>query len=236
MFSLTRRAVIPALFFSLLSAYSTVSSASVVIGGTRVIYPQAEKNISVQLTNEGDSPVLAQSWIDEGNSDASPETLQVPFLLSPPINRIEPKKGQTLRISYTGKALPAGRESVFWLNVLEIPAKAKSADNMLQMAFRTRIKVFFRPSGLRGTPAQAAEQLSWSMSGSQVKAANASQYHVSLVRVGIKGDTRKPAEGKMISPAGSELFSIPGASRGKTLSVQWVNDYGAIVVSDVVIK
>lgn len=236
MFSLTCRAVIPALFLSLLSAYSTVSSASVVIGGTRVIYPQAEKNISVQLTNEGDSPVLAQSWIDEGNSNASPETLQVPFLLSPPINRIEPKKGQTLRISYTGKTLPAGRESVFWLNVLEIPAKAKSADNMLQMAFRTRIKVFFRPAGLRGTATEAAEQLNWSMSGDQVKASNTSQYHVSLVRVGVKGDNRKPAEGKMISPAGSELFSIPGASRGKTLSVQWVNDYGAIVVSDVVIR
>lgn len=236
MFSLTRRAVIPALFLSLLSAYSGFSSASIVIGGTRVIYPQAEKNISVQLTNEGDSPVLAQSWIDEGNSDASPETLQVPFLLSPPINRIEPKKGQTLRISYTGKTLPAGRESVFWLNVLEIPSKAKSADNMLQMAFRTRIKVFFRPSGLTGTSTQAAEQLSWSMSGNQVKAVNASQYHVSLVRVGIKGDTHKPVEGKMISPAGSELFSIPGASRGKTLSIQWVNDYGAIVISETVIK
>lgn len=236
MFSLTRRAVIPALFLSLLSAYSAISSASIVIGGTRVIYPQAEKNVSVQLTNEGDSPVLAQSWIDEGNSDASPETLQVPFLLSPPINRIEPKKGQTLRISYTGKALPAGRESVFWLNVLEIPAKAKSADNMLQMAFRTRIKVFFRPSGLQGTPTQAAEQLSWSMSGNQVKVANTSQYHVSLVRVGVKGEGGKPAEGKMIAPGGVDLFSIPGASRGKTLSVQWVNDYGAIVISDVVIK
>lgn len=236
MFSLTRRAVIPALFLSLLSAYSAISSASIVIGGTRVIYPQAEKNVSVQLTNEGDSPVLAQSWIDEGNSDASPETLQVPFLLSPPINRIEPKKGQTLRISYTGKALPAGRESVFWLNVLEIPAKAKSADNMLQMAFRTRIKVFFRPSGLQGTPTQAAEQLSWSMSGNQVKVANASQYHVSLVRVGVKGEGSKPAEGKMIAPGAADLFSIPGASRGKTLSVQWVNDYGAIVISDVVIK
>lgn len=236
MFSLTRRAVIPALFLSLLSAYSAISSASIVIGGTRVIYPQSEKNVSVQLTNEGDSPVLAQSWIDEGNSDANPETLQVPFMLSPPINRIEPKKGQTLRISYTGKALPAGRESVFWLNVLEIPAKAKSADNMLQMAFRTRIKVFFRPSGLQGTPTQAAEQLSWSMSGNQVKVANASQYHVSLVRVGVKGEGGKPAEGKMIAPGGADLFSIPGASRGKTLSVQWVNDYGAIVISDVVIK
>lgn len=236
MFSLTTRAVIPALFLSCLSVYSTFSFASIVIGGTRVIYPQAEKNVSVQLTNEGDSPVLAQSWIDEGNSDANPQTLQVPFMLSPPINRIEPKKGQTLSISYTGKALPAECESVFWLNVLEVPAKTKSADNMLQMAFRTRIKIFFRPSGLKGTPAQAAEQLNWSMSGNHVQAANASQYHVSLVRVSIKGDTRKPAEGKMIAPAGSELFNVPGAARGKTLSVQWVNDYGAIVISDVVIK
>ncbi len=236
MFSVTRRALIPALFLSFLSAYSSIASASIVIGGTRVIYPQAEKNVSVQLTNEGDSPVLAQSWLDDGNSEANPQTLQVPFLLSPPINRIEPKKGQTLSISYTGKALPVDRESVFWLNVLEIPAKTKSADNMLQMAFRTRIKVFFRPSGLKGTPAQAVEQLNWSMSGNQVKAANASPYHVSLVRVGIKGDTRKPAEGKMIAPAGSELFNVPGAARGKTLNVQWVNDYGAIVISDVVIK
>ncbi|RDL19866.1 pili/flagellar assembly PapD-like chaperone [Serratia fonticola] len=73
------------------------------------------------------------------------------------MNRVETGKGQTLRISYAGGALPMDKESVFWLNVLEVPAKsqATTGENRLQMAFRPRIKLFFRPKGLDGNPNDA---------------------------------------------------------------------------------
>ncbi|WP_411705940.1 fimbria/pilus periplasmic chaperone [Edaphovirga cremea] len=54
-----------------------------VIGGTRVIYPEKEREITVKLTNAGKSPVLAQSWIDDGNVDSKPDNISVPFLLIP---------------------------------------------------------------------------------------------------------------------------------------------------------
>lgn len=59
---------------------------------------------------------------------------------------MEPKRGQTVKVMYTGAtALPKDRESVYWFNVLEVPPKPKDAQadkNLLQLAFRTRIKLF----------------------------------------------------------------------------------------------
>lgn len=42
---------------------------------------------------------------------------------------MEPKSGQTIRIVYTGESLPQDRESLFYLNVLDIPAKPKLEEN-----------------------------------------------------------------------------------------------------------
>jgi len=48
----------------LFSAVLSVSSyASVIISGTRVIYPSDQKELTVKLDNVGKSPVLVQSWI-----------------------------------------------------------------------------------------------------------------------------------------------------------------------------
>ncbi len=54
-----------------------------------------------------------QTWIDNGQIDAAPDQIQTPFVITPPISRIEANKGQTIRITHTGEALPKDRESVF---------------------------------------------------------------------------------------------------------------------------
>ncbi|MDE9471355.1 fimbria/pilus periplasmic chaperone, partial [Xenorhabdus bovienii] len=90
-----------------------------------------------------------------GDAEALPEDINVPFILTPPVNRIDPNKGQSLRIRYIeNNHLPADRESLFWLNALEIPVKIKEEGNRnyLQFAIRTCIKIFFRPSSLKGEP------------------------------------------------------------------------------------
>src|SRR6218665_4119860 len=100
------------------------ASASVVIDGTRVVYPEGKSEVTVRMTNEGKDPKLVQIWIDDGDRQVSPEKISVPFVVLTPIFRMDPNKGQSARIQYTGsKQLPADKESVFWLNVLEIPAK-----------------------------------------------------------------------------------------------------------------
>jgi len=220
----------------LTAALALPCQASVIVSGTRVIYDAPQREISVRLTNTGTLPVLVQSWIDEGDPNAKPDRIRTPFTLTPPINRINAGKSQTLRISYTGSpVLPENKESVYWLNVLEVPAATKNdKDNKLQVAFRTRIKLFFRPASLadRAKATEAAEKLKWTVSGGKLMASNSSPYFISLVSVSIKNAGKNGSvEGEMVPPMGSYTFSLPKAVQagpGSTLIYEYVNDWGAL--------
>ncbi|RDL18882.1 fimbria/pilus periplasmic chaperone [Serratia fonticola] len=217
-----------------LALFSTHVMASVVISGTRVIYPSDAKEVSVKINNVGPSPVLLQSWLDNGDANAKPSAIKVPFVLTPPMNRVEAGKGQTLRISYAGGALPMDKESVFWLNVLEVPAKAqaKTDENRLQMAFRTRIKLFYRPAGLEGNANDAAKTINWSTQGGKVQATNPTPYYASLVNIAVNG---KKLESAMIAPRSTMVLELPGLS-GNKISGTFVNDYGAVLPFDAIVK
>lgn len=212
------------------------SQASVIVNGTRVIYDGNEKETTVRLTNTGTLPVLVQSWIDAGDPNAKPDRIRTPFTLTPPINRINANKSQTLRMSYTGApALPENKESVYWLNVLEVPAAAKNGnENTLQVAYRTRIKLFYRPAGLadRTKATEAAEKLKWTTTAGKLTATNASPYFISLVSVSLKSAGKKGSvEGEMVPPMGSYSFNLPAsvpASAGTVLVYEYVNDWGAL--------
>ncbi|WP_431225429.1 fimbrial biogenesis chaperone [Serratia sp. L9] len=214
--------------------FSANALASVVISGTRVIYPSDAKEVSVKITNGGPSPVLLQSWIDNGDANAKPSAIKVPFVLTPPMNRVEASKGQTLRISYAGGNLPMDKESAFWLNVLEIPAKsqAKTAENRLQMAFRSRIKLFYRPAGLQGNANEAAKLVTWSSKGNTLQATNPTPYHASFANLSVNG---KKLDGVMVAPRSTINVALPGSAGNKVIG-SFVNDYGAVNAFDAVIK
>ena len=92
--------------------------AGVTIDGTRIIFPSNAKSISVQLRNGFSTPALVQTWIDNGDIDQIPNADQIPFVLTPPLSRVEPNKGQIIRIIPTGSpSLPQDRESLFWFNM-----------------------------------------------------------------------------------------------------------------------
>lgn len=215
--------------------------SSVVITGTRVVYPAQKKEVTVKINNEGTRPVLVQSWIDEGDPSSTPARSTAPFVISPPVSRIDPGKGQSLRLMFTGAALPADKESVFWLNVLEIPAKVAGTEeqNTLQMAFRSRIKVFYRPSDLPATPAAAVEAVQWTVvsdpkGGYALQAFNPSAFHVSQADLSlVAGGERTLSEAGMIAPGETRLFSLPGmkAKPPAQAEVEFsaINDYGALV-------
>lgn len=220
--------------FAAVTLFSVTAQASVVINGTRVIYPSDAKEVSVKINNNGPSPVLLQSWIDNGDANAKPSAIKVPFVLTPPMNRVESGKGQTLRISYAGDALPMDRESVFWLNVLEVPAKsqAKSEENRLQMAFRSRIKLFYRPAGLEGNANEAAKAITWSAQNNRIQAANPTPYYVSLVNLSVNG---KKLDHAMVAPRSTMLLDLAG-NAGNKVSGSFVNDYGAVNAFEAVVK
>jgi chaperone protein EcpD len=230
---------------SMLSLLAPSAHAGVVIERTRVIYPAQERQVTVNLTNEEkQSPLLIHIWIDDGNEKSTPDQLQVPFLLTPPIFRLDPGKGQALRISYLkDKQLPTDKETVFYLNVLEVPPKPKAVNgeipNTMQLAFRTRIKLFFRPKGLPGKAADAPSQLRWKLvtTGTEpaLEAQNPSVYYVSFesVALSVDGNEIKSDTPQMIAPGGTQRFPLKDVHTTSDAKVEVhfnsIGDYGQFV-------
>lgn len=209
--------------------FSLHVQAGVIINGTRVIYPGDDSEITVQVTNNGKRPVLVQSWLDTGDSQATPDTITTPFVLTPPINRLDAGKAQSLRVAaISTTSLPKDRESLFWLNVLEIPGRPGTdfkAENYLQLAVRSRIKFFWRPASLREGVTSAPKSLGWSASAQGLKVTNPTPYYISLATVTIGGKT---TEVDMVDPFSSRIFPDIRSERGNTIKAEWIDDYGAI--------
>ncbi len=153
-------ALCAALLWTLASA---PANANIMLGQTRVVFHGNDRDQSLQLMNVSSEPMLTEIWLDDGNSNAGPGQTDVPFVVTPPMARIEPRQAQTVRIMYTGEALPSDRESVFWLNVLEVPPKAPTAKhaNRLEISIRSRIKLIYRPKALHGNPRAVMAALTW---------------------------------------------------------------------------
>jgi len=209
--------------------------ASVVIGTTRVIYPAGAAEVTVQVLNRDPTPALLQVWLDDGDAAADPQAIQVPFLVSPAMFRVEADKGQALRIMHTGEPLASDRESLFWLNMLQIPPRAEVPANQLQMAIRTRIKLMYRPQGLPGKVAEAPAGVRWrlvSEGGRQVLLAdNPSPYVVNLGEVNLVSGGRalQAGAGHVLPFAQARFFPDGTASMGANASVRYIalDDYGA---------
>lgn len=228
---------ISALLFSVSVAVSHPALADIVISGTRVIYPQSAKDVTVKMENRGNKPLLVQTWLDDGRDTTNPQALRLPFIVTPPISRVDPAKGQTVRITYLGQPLPTDRETLFWFNVLEVPPKAKGADeqSMLQLAFRTRIKLFYRPDGLQGDPAVAAGQLKWSQQSSTLTARNDSPYYVSLAKITASvGSQKVDIEPHYVAPFASQSYSLKATGGAHVVHVAYsaINDFGGAEVHE----
>ncbi|EAA6144024.1 fimbrial chaperone [Salmonella enterica] len=233
--------------FPIVSAIAVLSAiqpaqADIVLSGTRVVYKAAQQNTTIRLENKGSTPALVQSWLDDGDSNADPSTINVPFNATPPVSRIEPGRGQTVTLTYTGSsALPKDRESIYWFNVLEVPPKMKDAEvkdkNVLQLAFRTRIKLFYRPDGLDGTASDAPQKLQWRMQQKAGKAVvhvtNPTGYYVSFNKVeAVVGGRKYAVSSSMVAPKGESDFTISGltGTPAKTsISYVAISDFGGAI-------
>ncbi|HWU77449.1 MAG TPA: fimbria/pilus periplasmic chaperone [Rhodanobacter sp.] len=216
------------------------ANASVVIGGTRVVFPAQDGEVTLRLTNQGSRPALVEAWIDSGNPQSTPDKSDAPFLITPPLFRMEPHRDQSLRIIATQPHVPADRESLFWLNVLEVPPKPTGAEaagkNLLQFAIRSRLKLFYRPAQLAGDPQKSAALLTWKAlpanPGMAIEVHNPSPFYITLASVSLDvGGKHVSADTGMVAPFGTLKLAISQLTRapaaGTALSYSVINDYGA---------
>lgn len=209
---------------------SAGSQAGVMLGGTRIVFDGTKRDASITVSNTTAQPYAVQTWI---NTEADDNTSATPFVATPPLFRLNPRKEQMVRIQKIPGDIPEDRESVFYFNAQEIPVAGKADENTLKIAMRTRIKLFYRPAGLKGTSLDALEKLSWSLVNEQGKPVlqvnNPSAFHVSFIGVKIATASQNVEvnEPKMVAPMSSERYPLPSFSgRADAVVFSAINDYG----------
>lgn len=224
------------------AAIAITAHAEVVLHGTRVVYPSDAREVSLQLSNNGTTPSLIQAWIDDGNPKSTPDESNVPFIITPPISRVEPSKGQTLRITALPNAsqLNQNKESIFWLNVLDIPPRPEGkkqenneilTNNFLQLAIRSRIKFFYRPVNLKENIDTVGEKIQWIKNEDNLLIKNPTPFHVTLSSIFQEVNHKKIdllKQGLMLSPFSEDHIKLKN-SNITNMRFVYINDYGGRV-------
>ncbi len=199
-------------------------AGGVALSSTRIIYDGSKKEASLTVNNKSTTnEFLIQSWIDDVNGNK-----KTPFIITPPLFKLGPTKNNVLRIVNTSGALPQDRESVYWVNVKSIPATSEDAEgkNVLQIAVRTRLKLFYRPAGLKGSSMEGWSKLQFSRTGpNQIKVDNPSAFNLTFNKFYING--RNLEKAGMVPAKGSLNVELP-AGTGTVSEVKYdiINDFG----------
>lgn len=231
------------LFLSVVLLSSGTTNASVVMTGTRIIYPSDAREKSIQLVNNDSYPNVVQLWTDIDNPKSTPEDADGPFVVLPAVAKIKSNSGQTIRLIYTGEPLPTDRESVFYLNFLQIPPaeKASSNENKMLIMLRNRVKIFYRPEGLSVSPSELSGLVQFSAlsqaKGGQVEVFNNSPYYASFTsgKLVYQGDeVSLPVE--MVAPFTKAVWSVDNINLAPqthaTVNFTLVNDLGATIAKE----
>lgn len=190
----------------------------------RVIYPEtATKGVTIKADNKTDSPYLFQSFIrpvdtTTGDVDFNDKGVcGMPFIVTPPLTRIESKQTLDLRIRRTGLTLPSDRESVFYISMKAIPALDKSVKSgEVIMTVVTSMKVFYRPVSIENkTVSDVAGELKFAIDGDILVAKNPSPYWLtfSTLKVGDQIIDKKMLR-RMVPPFGSQKYNLSNEAKG----------------------
>lgn len=201
---------------------ASAAHAGIVIGGTRVIYDATAKDASISVNNPDAIPYLVQTWIDNNSGN----TQTAPFIVTPPLYRLNGGQQSTMRIVYSGATLPDNQESLFFINIKAIPSTTKKA-NVLQVAVKSRMKLIYRPASLRNSePEKFAEKLSWSVSSGKLNVTNPTPYYMNFGEVSV--NKVKVNSATWVAPNSSASFPVPGTLSAGRVEFKLINDYGGL--------
>ncbi|MEM6160685.1 molecular chaperone [Erwinia sp. P6884] len=225
---------------TLLCILSFGTNASVVMNNTRVVYLSDKKTVNVQLVNKSAEAHLIQSWIDNGNPSEKPENLRLPLAVVPSVVRIGANDGQILNVMKNNLAatLPEDRESLFWLNFIDIPPNPKDkSGSYIQFAVRNRVKVFYRPANLKAdlNNLQTYLELTSEHDGLCIK--NSSPYYATVAGLSkIKNGSKKDnllAETLMIPPFSCAAVNNRHLKPSDRVYLTYIDDFGTLRTVDI---
>lgn len=249
------------IFSPMIAQARSPSPTGITLSYTRVIIDAADKDgMTYQLINNTDDAILLQarvfawpqpaddlliSTVEEKNKPQSlgnqaqqstaKSVPQLPLLIVPPLQRVEPRAQVNLRIRLLEKKLaqlPTDRESLFGLALKAIPSEPQSDstdtdDNIsIKLAVQNNLKVFYRPKGMTKMTATAvSKKLVVTLQGEQLNVRNPTPYYVTFARLSV-GDYSLPSQQltRMVAPFTEQNYNLPINTQG---IVRWntLNDY-----------
>ena len=207
--------------------------AGILADGTRVIYPAHSREKTLMLANANRYPIIVQSWVDDG--EGNPELARAPFVVLPAVFRLAPGERQAIRIIYNQDPLPPDRESVFWLNLYEIPPETLGQTDAprVTLAMNTQLKLFWRPAGLTAALEKAVDKLRFRLvrtgAGWAIECHNPTPLNVSFTSLRLAGGAEAVAEMDMMTRAFStRRYALSGPpGDGRQIRFSWLDERGA---------
>ncbi|WP_165678487.1 fimbrial biogenesis chaperone [Metapseudomonas otitidis] len=199
---------------------------------SRIIFNGKNTVQSSMLVNTNEYPVVVQLWVDNGEFNKNPELIPSPFVITPVMSRMNPKKINSARIIYSGDGvvMPEDRESLFWLNIFEVPPVNKNliSENEVALSMLTQIKLIYRPKKLEISENNLIDKfdsltfrlIKGSKGENQLVINNPTEYIASLANMELKGQEN----GKPVTFSSNELKSITILPKStETVPVDMVN-------------
>lgn len=199
---------------------------------TRVILTDKDaKGVFFKATNNNSFPVLIQAWssnIDTNTGAVSyiQKSNKTPFIVLPPLQRVDPGEDFTLQLRLNGEPVQALKESVYLLSFKAIPVSGANPKNQFLVTVVTNLKVFIRNKlqDNGGVPS-AIKKISASWVPEGIVINNPTPYWLTMSSMKIDDEELSKKELlRMIAPMNSTLFKFNN-HRPKKILARFIDEY-----------
>lgn len=216
--------------FWAITLFSFNAKAAFVMDGTRYIYNEGNEEISLVVSNALDEEWGGQLWLE---SNVKTKNVQDSFVAFPSLFVVRGNNSQIIRIARMDTSLlPNDRESLFWLNLQELPPISNGENNALGIAIRTKVKLLYRPKSISDGRLKAEEGMFIKRANSKLYLVNPTPYFFAIIdimeenkTVSISEDVRK--ELGIFKPF-SEISLPDFINVNEKIEVKAINDFGAV--------
>ncbi len=210
----------------LLSFVMSNAYASINVDRTRIVFSAKQDTVSMTLSNNAELPYLAEAWIEDENG----QKVLNDFVVIPPIQRIEANGKNQIKIvrSESSKGLPDNKETLYYLNIKEVPPKSEYKNNM-QVALKSKLKIFYRPTQILTNNDQSwLSEIKVSYKNKVVKIDNPTAYYINIADVvDKKGQVVKGIGYNMLKPQSFKEIKLSN-DLSPDIKIGYIDDYGAI--------
>ena len=213
---ITPISVISAMAFPLMA-----NSAGFGFDKTRLIIADGKDSGSITIQNGNENGLLIKSHVEDADMVLSRDARAVPKMF-----QVKGNHSGRIRVVVNPASLPKDRETQFWLYTKAFPEIKldNKNSNQMQVNFVTRLKVFYRPQGLKADIKKANATLKWSNQDGRLTAKNDSPLNLTVI--GVDVGAKHVSTSHVIKPY-SQWNTGVKLSEGQT-KVRWeaMNDLG----------